>query len=338
MPSKAAPSLRARRLTLIDGGESVAEPPDAFARAVRAGLRSTPRTLPCRYFYDEKGSRLFEQICDLPEYYLTRTEDAILGDHADSMVDGWIADPVMVELGSGSSTKTRRLIQAALRAYGALHYVPIDVSKTILEESAESLVREFDRLHVTGFAANYSDALAGVVERFDRPKLFVFLGSSLGNYETEQAVELLGLLARRMDPADRLLLGTDLDKDPRILEAAYDDTQGVTARFNLNLLERINRELGGNFALDRFEHQARYRAEFRRVEMHLVSQVDQEVAIPGAGLNLRFARGESIHSENSHKYTPETLKALADRSGFEEEASWTDAEGRFRVQRWRTRG
>jgi L-histidine Nalpha-methyltransferase len=337
LPFEAVPPIRARRLSIIEGGESAGEPPDAFALAVRAGLRSKPKTLPCQYFYDERGSRLFEQICELPEYYLTRTEDAILLEHADAMVGGWLGDPVMVELGSGSSSKTRRLIRAALGSYGGLNYVPIDVSKTILEESAEALVEEFPRLHVTGFAANYRDALAGVVERFDRPKLFVFLGSSLGNYEPDQAVELLSLVSKSMDPADRLLLGTDLDKDPSVLEAAYDDAQGVTARFNLNLLERINRELGGRFDLDRFEHRARYRADLRRVEMHLVSLERQEVEIPGARLTVRFAKGESIHSENSHKYTLEMLKGLADRSGFEEEAAWTDPQGLFRVQRWRPR-
>jgi L-histidine N-alpha-methyltransferase len=337
LPIEAAPTARAGRLTIVEGGEAAGEPPDAFARAVRSGLRSSPKTLPCRYFYDDRGSRLFEQICELPEYYLTRTEDAILRDQADAMVAGWLADPVLVELGSGSSSKTRRLISAALQAYGALHYVPIDVSKTILEESAEALVETFPNLQVTGFAANYRDALAGVVERFDRPKLFLFLGSSLGNYETDEAVELLSLLARSMDPSDRLLLGTDLDKAPAVLEAAYDDARGVTARFNRNVLQRINRELGGRFDLDRFEHQARYRGDLRRVEMHLVSRADQTVPIPGAGLTVRFAEGESIHTENSHKYTPEMLQGLAARSGFEEEAAWLDRRGLFRLQRWRPR-
>ena len=337
MPDQAKASLQAGRLTIIEGGESALEPPDAFARAVRSGLRATPKSLPCRYFYDELGSRLFEDICELPEYYLTRTEDAILREHADAMVAGWRSDPVMVELGSGSSSKTRRLIEAALRAYGGLHYVPIDVSKSILEESAEALVDAYPGLQITGFAANYRDALAGVVERFDRPKLFVFLGSSLGNYEADEAVSLLSMVARSMDPADRLLLGTDLDKDPATLEAAYDDAQGVTARFNLNLLGRINRELGARFDPDRFEHQARYRGDLRRVEMHLVSRFAQEVAIPGAGINARFAEGESIHTENSHKYTVETLRTIADRSGFLEEDAWADPFGRFRVQLWRVR-
>ncbi len=338
MPGQPAPTLRAARPTIIAGPTTGAEPPNAFARAVRLGLRSDPKTLPCRYFYDDPGSILFEQICDQPEYYPTRTEDSILRDHADAMVAGWVAAPVLVELGSGSSSKTRRLISAALRAYGTLHYVPIDVSRSILEESSQALIENYPGLRVTGYAANYRDALAGVAERFDGPKLYVFLGSSLGNYETDEAVDLLGLLARGMDPADRLLLGTDLDKDPKVLEAAYDDARRVTARFNLNLLARINRELGGRFDLDTFEHRSRYNPDRRRVEMHLVSQLDQAVDVPGAGLEaVRFARGESIHTENSHKYTPESLRTIADRSGFVEEAAWTDRQGRFRLQRWRPR-
>ena len=329
-----ASSLRALRLTMIEGGEAVSEPPDAFARSVRMGLRSTPKTLSCRYFYDAEGSELFEQICELPEYYLTRTEDAILESHAPSMVEGWLGEPVMVELGSGSSSKTRRLIEAAIRTYGSLHYVPIDVSSTILEASARVLVDQFPALSVTGFAANYHDALVDIAERFEQPKLFVFLGSSLGNYEIEEAAALLRLVAQSMTRADRLLLGTDLDKDQAVLEAAYDDAQGVTARFNLNILKRINRELGGRFDLSTFEHQARYRSDLRRVEMHLVSCRDQVVEIPGAGLAVRFEAGESIHTENSHKYTKEILDELARRAGFVEECAWTDAECRFRVQRW----
>jgi L-histidine N-alpha-methyltransferase len=229
------------------------------------------------------------------------------------------------------------LIEANLRAHGSLHYVPIDVSASILEESAESLVRGFPSLKVTGFAANYRDALDSVAERFPRPKLFVFLGSSLGNYEADDAVDLLAQIARGMDHSDRLLLGTDLEKDPAILEAAYDDSRGVTARFNLNLLARINRELDGRFDLGQFEHRAVYRADLGRVEMHLVSRSDQVVPIAGADFEARFAVGESIHTENSHKYTVGLLRSLAERAGFEEEAAWTDRQGWFRVQRWRPR-
>lgn len=337
MPIQAASSVRASRLQIIEGPASGVEPPDAFAQAVRLGLQSNPKTLPCRYFYDDEGSRLFEQICDLPEYYLTRTEDAILAEHADAMVAGWVADPIMVELGSGSSSKTRRLIEAALRAYGRLHYVPIDVSRSILAESSQALIDQYPSLRVTGYAANYRDALAKVARRFDRPKLLVFLGSSLGNYEVDAAVDLLSLVAQGMDPADRLLLGTDLDKNEAKLTAAYADAAGVTARFNLNLLDRINRDLGGDFVASQFQHESRYNPIHRRVEMHLVSQTDQTITIADDNLSVRCMRGESIHTENSYKYTPELLATLADRAGFEEEAAWLDADGWFQVQRWRLR-
>ncbi len=329
--------VRASRLSIVEGPVSGVEPPNAFAEAVGAGMRATPPTLPCRYFYDDEGSRLFEQICDLPEYYLTRTEDAILAAHADAMVAGWVADPVMVELGSGSSSKTRRLIEAGLKAYGRLHYVPIDVSRSILAESAQTLVDRYPTLRVTGYAANYRDALPRIAARFDRPKLFVFLGSSLGNYETEAAVDLLTQVAQSMDPADRLLLGTDLDKNEATLRAAYADAAGVTAQFNRNILHRINGELGGDFAVDQFRHESRYNPQHHRVEMHLVSQTDQTVTIPAASVTLRFAPGDSIHTENSHKYTPELLTEIAHRSGFVEEVVWTDPAGQFRVQRWQLR-
>jgi L-histidine N-alpha-methyltransferase len=310
---------------------------DSLADAVRLGLSSDPKTLPCQFFYDEAGSQLFEQICALPEYYLTRTEDAILADHADAMVAGWFQAPVVIELGSGSSTKTRRLIEAALAAYGTLDYLPIDVSPTILEASAAALVSDFPALRVTGYAADYRTALAALARRIERPKLVVFLGSSLGNYEADDAIDLLSHVATSLGPSDRLLLGTDLVKDRAILEAAYDDASGVTARFNQNLLVRLNRELGADFDPDAFAHRATYRDDLGRVEMHLVSRLDQVVAIPGAALSARFAAGESIHTENSHKYTLAGLHDLAERSGFVEDGSWTDTQGWFRLQRWRPR-
>jgi L-histidine N-alpha-methyltransferase len=311
--------------------------PETFAQAVRAGLTSSPKTLPCRFFYDGEGSQLFERICDLPEYYLTRTEDAILREHADAMVTGWPDAPVLIELGSGSSTKTRRLIGAALSSYGELHYVPIDVSPTILEASARELVHDFLPLRVTGYAGDYLVALEEIARRIRKPKCIVFLGSSLGNYADAQALALLSHVAALMGPSDRLLLGTDLAKDRATLEAAYDDAQGVTAAFNRNLLVRINRELGGDFDPGSFAHEARYRDDLARVEMHLVSLHAQTVRIPAADLDVVFAAGESIHTENSHKYSLASLASLADRAGFAEEVAWTDTEGRFRVQRWRTR-
>ncbi len=333
MPTKSIAAARPGRLAVVRVPSTKASA--SFAEAVRRGLSASPKTLPCQFFYDAAGSQLFEQICALPEYYLTRTEDAILRAHAEAMVAGFPRPPAMIELGSGSSTKTRRLIAAAQKQYRSLHYIPIDVSPTILEESARSLVRDFPGLRVTGYAADYRDALDRLCASVRRPKLVVFLGSSLGNYTTEEAVALLSHVRRGLGPDDRLLLGTDLAKDRATLEAAYDDAQGVTARFNKNLLRRINRELGGDFHLDQFTHEARYQPDRERVEMHLVSRRDQVVRIEGADLTARFAEGESIHTENSHKYSLDRLRMLAESSGFVEDAAWTDARHRFRVQRWR---
>jgi L-histidine N-alpha-methyltransferase len=222
-----------------------------------------------------------------------------------------------------------------MELYGDLHYVPIDVSPTILESSARSLVGDFLRLRVTGYAGDYQVALHEIARRIKRPKCLVFLGSSLGNYAEAEAIDLLSHLARAMGPGDRLLLGTDLAKDPATLEAAYDDAQGVTAAFNRNLLVRINRELGGDFDPAAFEHRATYREDHGRVEMHLVSREMQMVRIPGAGIEITLADGESIHTESSHKYTSAILTTLAERAGFVEEAAWTDEREWFRVQRWR---
>jgi dimethylhistidine N-methyltransferase len=334
---EAAAHSESTRLTIIPLSQGARWHRAEFAAAVRDGLLAQPRSLPWQYFYDEHGSRLFDRICGLPEYYLTRTEDAILRDHASAMVAGWPRGtaPCLIELGSGSATKTERLIAAALATYGTLHYVPIDVSATALEQSARALVRRFAALRVTGYVADYQSALPRATEAITEPKLVVFLGSSLGNYSPTEAISLLGQVARVMGPEDRLLLGTDLAKDRATLEAAYDDAQGVTAQFNRNLLRRINRELGGDFDLDRFEHRAIYHPERGRVEMHLISRNDQVVRIAAAGLSVRFEAGESIHTENSHKYTRKTLRSLAQHSGFREEAFWVDQDGRFRVQRWR---
>jgi len=314
-----------------------------FSKAVRAGLTSTPKTLSCEYFYDAEGSRLFEAICELPEYYPTRTEDALLRDHADEMTDGlgahaWEARlPAIVELGSGSATKTRRLIASALSHCDRLCYVPIDVSASALEESAASLSARFPRLQLTGCLADYQRGLEWVAHRNDGPRLIVFLGSSLGNAERPQAVALLSQIARTMRPEDRFLLGADMVKDRAILEPAYDDALGVTAAFNRNILTRINRELDADFQPDQFDHRALYCPDRGRIEMHLVSRRAQTVRISGADLAVSFAPGETIHTENSHKYTRDQLIEMAAEAGFEEERVWTDSRNWFQVQRWRRR-
>lgn len=341
MPIQAAAPTESRRLTIVrpvpTPGPRGMDEEQAFARSVREGLLAPQKTLPFTYFYDEAGSDLFEQICRLPEYYLTRTEDAILNEYAPEMVDGWAEPPTLIELGSGSAEKTQRLIAAALERFGPLNYVAIDVSASAVEASARQLVRAFPALRVTGVVGDYHDNLAGIAGRFPGPKLLVFLGSSLGNYEPHDAASLLRGVARVMGPDDRLLMGTDMAKDASVLEPAYDDAQGVTARFNRNLLVRINRVLRADFDPERFGHRAVYRPDLGRVEMRLVSLADQTVHIAEADLTVRFAAGEWVHTENSHKYTLEVLGALADRAGFVEEGAWTDAQSWFRVQRWRTR-
>ena len=316
---------------------------EEFAAEVREGLQAKPRTLPWTYFYDEIGSRLFESICTLPEYYLTRTEDEILVRHADAMVrtlgvEGTKHDQAtIIELGSGSAIKTERLIAAGLRCHGRLHYVPIDVSYSALEDSARRLTGRFPTLRVTGYVADYRPGLERIMARSSGPRLIVFLGSSLGNYEPAAASSLISMVARMMRPTDRFLLGTDMSKATALLEAAYDDDQGVTAAFNLNLLRRINRELGADFQVDAFKHRAIFNPTRGRVEMHLVSTREQTVAIPTAGLSVRFAEGETIHTENSHKYTQGQLAELRIQAGFVEDGEWTDPRGWFQLQRWRLR-
>jgi dimethylhistidine N-methyltransferase len=328
---------------LIDPRESAGHLTQ-FASAVRAGLMATPKTLPWRYFYDEEGSRLFEAICELPEYYLTRTEDAILCRHADALVDclgdggSFRDEPTIIELGSGSAIKTQRLITAALRRHDRLHYVPIDVSPSAVEECARRLTARFPNLRVTGYVADYRRGLERIMARAQGVRLIVFLGSSLGNYDLGPATELLTMIRRTMRPGDRLVLGTDMAKDAGVLEEAYDDAQGVTAAFNLNLLARINRELGGDFPLDGFTHRAIYRPAEGRVEMHLVSLRDQTVSIRAADLSIRFAAGETIHTENSHKFTTIMLDQLCQSSGYLHDGAWSDRRGWFRLQRWRPDG
>jgi dimethylhistidine N-methyltransferase len=334
---------RPRIISLIEPRES-ARHLASFASAVRAGLRSAPKTLPWRYFYDEEGSRLFEAICEIPEYYLTRTEDAILRRHADSMVKCLAGtgdesdEPTIIELGSGSAVKTQRLIAAGLRRCGRLHYVPIDVSPSALEASAQRLSERFPTLRVTGYVADYRRGLERIMALAQSVRLIVFLGSSLGNYDMGPAAELLAMVRRTMRPGDRFLLGTDMAKEPAAVEAAYDDAQGVTAEFNRNLLRRINRELGGDFQVDAFAHRAIYRPDLGRLEMHLQSRLEQTVRIPGADLVVQLAEGESIHTENSHKYNSAMLAQLRHGAGYVEEESWSDQRGWFQLHRWRPEG
>jgi L-histidine Nalpha-methyltransferase len=291
-------------------------------QAVHEGLGRSPKTLPCLYFYDREGSLLFEQICDLPEYYLTRTEDRILRERADEIVGSLPPDVDLVELGSGSSRKTRRLIAALFRRQRTLRYIPVDISGEMLNGTAAALSADYPGLSVHPLVAEYRDALARLRREAGAPKLVLFLGSNLGNFDPDEAVRFLRGIREMMAARDRALLGLDLQKDPAVLEAAYDDAAGVTARFNLNLLARLNREADAGFVLDRFAHRAAYNRDEGRVEMHLVSRCDQAITV--GGRKYGFAAGETIHTENSYKYTPAQIRELSVAAHLAVERSWYD--------------
>lgn len=318
------------------------EAPPAHAQqtleqAVLEGLSASPKTLPCRFFYDAAGSELFEQICDLPEYYPTRTERTLFDLHADDMIAaaaGSAGALALTELGSGSSYKTRLLIEAALRRQDRLHYTPIDISGDFLRTSALALQSEYPTLDVTAIAAEYSQALRLLPEGDPAvPQLFLFLGSNIGNFETADAAQLLREMRARMRPNDRLLIGVDRVKDTATLEAAYDDAAGVTAAFNKNLLARINRELHADFDLDQWTHTAPFVADRARVEMWLISNIDQTVTLVAESghVEFRFARGEGIHTENSHKYTPSAFEALCADADLRIQEIWSDPQEWFSV-------
>jgi dimethylhistidine N-methyltransferase len=303
----------------------------AFAYDVEVGLTASAKRLPCRYFYDEQGSLLFEEICGLPEYYLTRTERRILEERAGEIAALFPEEIALVELGSGSATKTRLVIEAFLKAHRTLRYVPIDISPTILEESSRGLLRDYPRLEIAAVAAKYEEGLLRLQAETDRPKLILWLGSNVGNLDREEAAGFLRAVRETMAPRDRLLVGIDMRKEQAVLERAYDDSRGVTARFNLNLLGRINRELGGRFDLSTFQHRAVYNEPAGRVEIYLDSRLAQRVWIEGLDLEVPFAAGESIHTENSYKYSRQEIGDLAGAAGLRLERQWMDVQGWFSV-------
>lgn len=302
--------------------------PETLFALVASGLSGSQKSLPCRLFYDPIGSQLFERICALPEYYLTRTEHRILENHAAEIVAAAGDDVALIEFGSGSSCKTRLLIEALLAWQRHLHYVPIDISREFLRESALALQSDYEGLAITAIAAEYDDSLAALPEHHG-PRLFLFLGSNIGNFTREEAAGFLERIARRMQPQDRLLVGIDLMKDVRLIEAAYNDSLGVTAAFNKNILARINREMDADFDLDQFEHHAPFVEREARIEMRLVSRRRQTVRLPAEGLQVHFEAGESIHTENSHKYTLGGFGALCAAVGLDIQQTWQDERAWF---------
>jgi L-histidine N-alpha-methyltransferase len=301
--------------------------PDAvlstIADDVLSGLTSTPKTLPPRLFYDDAGSRLFEQITGLREYYLTRTERGILEVNASEIMRETGTPLTLIELGAGTASKTEVLIDALLKRQLQAVFYPIDVSESALRVAEEALEARFPALSVRPLVGDYSAGLSSL-SRIAGRKLVLYIGSSIGNYEPDEAAELLGTIRRSLSPGDALLLGTDMAKDEATLLAAYNDAQGITARFNLNILSRINRELGADFDLANFRHKAVWNAEASRMEMHLESLKPQMTRIADLDIAIRFAVGETIHTENSYKFTEEMLRSVVAEGGFLLERAWTD--------------
>lgn len=291
-----------------------------FLADVIAGLTSTPRKLPCKYFYDARGAELFQRICELPEYYITRTEIGILRRHAQDIAGALGPDIELIGLGTGAGTKTRLLLE---KLQNPRVYVPIDISKEQLANSAMRFRKMFPSLEVLPVATDY-------LEHFELPlprkissrSVLYFPGSTIGNFEPDAAAAFMERLVDLAGENGGLLIGVDLQKDPRIIEPAYNDSAGVTAEFNMNLLARINRELGADFDLTNWKHRAIYNESAGRIEMYLVSQANQRVQIENRPID--FTRGEKILTEYSCKHTPEGFAALARKAGFAFEKLWTD--------------
>jgi dimethylhistidine N-methyltransferase len=297
----------------------------AFAGDVLEGLAQHPKRLPPKYFYDATGSELFEQITLLPEYYPTRTELGILRDRGDAICAMVPKGAALVEFGAGATTKVRLLLNQC--EFGA--YVPVDISGDFLRGQAQALRQDFPALAVYPVTADFTAPFALPEAVAAMPKVGFFPGSTLGNFEPHEACAFLRSARDILGQNARMVIGVDLEKDERVLHAAYNDKAGVTARFNLNLLDRINRELGGNFDPSAFTHRAIYNRERHRIEMHLISRKAQTVRV--LGRSFSFRAGESIHTENSYKYSLERFSALARGSGWTPRACWTDREGMFSV-------
>ena len=299
------------------------------------GLTARPKTLSPWLFYDEEGSRLFEAITELPEYYLTRTERAIFAANAEEILaaaaDGSAGRPLaMIELGAGTAAKTGLLLRAAVQRQGAVDYLAIDVSESALAEATQRIETEIPGVTVSSCVADYTGAMEEIPAEGKR-RMVLYIGSSIGNFEPADAVHVLREVRRRLDQGDKLLLGADHVKERSVLVRAYDDEAEVTAAFNKNVLTRINRELGGDFNPRLFRHRARWNHEHARIEMHLESLIAQQVRIEALELDVRFARGETIHTENSYKFTTKAVVSMLEQAGFTLTQCWSDEREWFGV-------
>jgi len=299
-----------------------------FAEEISSSLNRDSKFIAPKFFYDKKGSDLFEKICTLPEYYPTRTEIGILK-NLQTELPSFIDDSFrLVELGSGASVKTRLLIDIFSKIQKTTEYFPIDISE-ILAESSEQLLRDYDSLRITGIIDTYEGGLEFLKNYDNKNNLILFLGSSFGNFPPANGKTFLEKINSTMKSGDLFLIGLDLVKDSQILESAYDDAQGVTAKFNLNVLSRINDELDADFNLNNFSHYSAYNEEDQRIEMYLKSLVNQSVIISKSNLSLNLEKNELIHTEYSHKYTLEQIKTLLESTGFKINHTWLDENTHF---------
>src|SRR5688500_4967408 len=318
------------------------DPLTGLAEDVRKGLSAHPKRFLPKYFYDELGSQLFEAICLLPEYYLTRAENEILERYSDEIVaavDGHTTrgpqagspqqEVALIEMGSGSASKTRLIIEALLRKQAELLFIPVDISASALDSSSRILLQSYPQLRIEAYAADYFAGLAELSKTERARTLALFLGSNISNFDPEEALRFLRALRQVLHEGDALLLGADLKKDKSILEAAYNDALGVTAAFNLNVLARINRELGGDFDLRAFQHRAFYNEEIGRVEIYIESLRTQTVRISQLDMEVQFREGEQIHTENSYKYDLSDIAKLAAETGFTRAHTWLDQKQQF---------
>jgi L-histidine Nalpha-methyltransferase len=306
---------------------------DRVASAVRRGLTAPSKSLPPWLFYDEAGSRLFEQITELPEYYLTRVERGILSAYSRAMLThaGGGQHLRIVELGAGSAAKTRLLLRTAMERQSGVVYEPVDVSFSALESACQRIESDLPEIEILPRVMDYTHELEFEPCAAGERRLVVYIGSSIGNFEPDQAIGLLRRIRSRLQPGDGLLLGVDLVKDRNTLLAAYNDSKGITAAFNLNLLRRLNRELEADFDLESFSHRRFWNAAASRIEMHLESLAAQTVRIEALDLEVEFAAGEMIHTENSYKFPPGGAEALLSAAFFTPVSTWTDPRQWFAV-------
>ncbi|WP_025605593.1 L-histidine N(alpha)-methyltransferase [Pontibacter actiniarum] len=310
-----------------DGSQDTA----AFARDVADGLSQQQKTLPSRYFYDGAGSRLFQQIMDLPEYYLTRSEFEVLTNNRQTMAEHFAREGFfhLIDLGAGDALKTKILLRELARQQSVFDYVPVDISGDAMLELSSSLQEELPEVKVEAVVGEYFQALEWLQEHKAERKVVLFLGSNIGNFEYQESLEFLGSVRSYLQAGDRLLMGVDLRKNPDVILNAYDDAAGVTAAFNLNLLHRINRELGGDFKVEQFCHHAIYNPLEGVMRSFLVSKVEQQVQIRETGKTFSFEAWEAIHTENSHKYTLRQVEELGSACGFKVETVFYDSQRGF---------